>query len=172
MKKQIAALPDLSIHLFYFIFFLIASGAFTTARAELSQHFRENLQKQYESGYIPDPAKNMTFEEKLAIRKKQQKLEEHKRNQQTQSRPATPPEYQDRSDRDANEDSHRRRSDSPHDRIHAYCSGFWHPGTYEYSQCMRENREMLRGERDQNRNYEHPDRYDQYDRYDRYERRY
>ena len=66
--------------LFFFMSIFVCCS-FSTASAQLSQEFRNNLQKQYESGYIPDPPGNMSYEERLAIKKKQQMLEANKQKQ-------------------------------------------------------------------------------------------
>ncbi len=157
---------------------LLGSGAFSEASAELSQQFRENLQRQYESGHIPDPKKNMTYEERLAIRKKQQKLEEEQ-----QKRPIhpSPPSFQERDNRyryeqyryDDNRSS-RHRPERSYDRIQEYCRGFSRPGTYEYSRCVRENGEMMWGDRNRglDDSYNQYNQYDRSNRYDRYERGY
>ena len=165
MKKSVIAVFLSCVVLASILF----GSAFSLAQAEVSWEFRKNLQKQYESGHIPDPAKSMSYEEKLAIRKKQQKLEEERRKQE-QMRPMHPPPSvrQQRDDR-------IHRQDRPSERTYEYCRNRWRPGTYEFSECMRGNREMIWRDRDHrwdSDRYDNFNRYDRYDRYDSYDRRY
>ncbi len=178
MQKKIVVRPAFSLCLLSVL--LLGNGAFSNAGAELSQQFRENLQRQYESGQIPDPKKNMSYEERLAIRKKQQKLEEEQQKRQ-QNRPIhpSPPVLQERDNRHRDEQdryddnrSSRYRSDRSYERIQEYCRGFSRPGTYEYSRCVRENGEMTWGDRTRSRDHDRYDQYDRSNRYDRYERTY
>lgn len=179
MKKMIIVRSAFSLCLFSVL--LLGSGAFSEAQAELSQQFRENLQRQYESGHIPDPKKNMSYEERLAIRKKQQKLEEEQQKRQ-QNLPSPPPARQERDNRhrevqDRYDDnrSSLHRPDRSYERIQEYCRSFSRPGTYEFSRCLRENGEVTWGDRNRSRDDDRSDRYNPYDRsnrYDRYERGY
>lgn len=180
MKKMTGVRPAFSLCLLALL--LLGSGPSSEARAELSQQFRENLQRQFESGHIPDPKKNMSYEERLAIRKKQQKLAEEQ--QKRSDRPA-PPALQERDNRHRDEQNRyddnrpsRHRSDRSHERVQEYCRSFSRPGTYEFSRCLRENGDAPWGDRnrsgddDRYEQYDRYDRYNQYDRSNRYERGY
>ena len=55
------------------------------ARADVSPQFRQKLERQYQSGNIPRPQKDMSMDEKMAIRKKQQQLYEDQQRKQAQA---------------------------------------------------------------------------------------
>ena len=141
---------------------LAGSNAVPEASAELSQGFRNNLQKQYESGQIPDPNKNMSYEERLAIRKKQQKLEEeNQRNKALQPTPSPYPQRDDGYDRHSRQRRDDRYSD-PSEQSYRDCQRRWRPGSSEFSRCMHDNRDR----------YDSDNRYDDDGRYDRRPSRY
>ncbi len=146
---------------------ILLMDVFSSAQAGVSWEFQKKLQHQYESGNIPDPKKNMSYEEKLAIRKKQQKLaEEQQKNDATRFQSPAPP-VQRREDR-----PYRHRPDSPSGRTYEYCRSLWRPGTYKFSECLRENGEMIWRERDRRREFDQFDDFDREDRYDQYDRFY
>ena len=69
-------------------FALIGAFCLSTAqqaRADVSPQFRQKLERQYQSGNIPRPQKDMSMDEKMAIRKKQQQLYEDQQRKQAQA---------------------------------------------------------------------------------------
>ena len=148
---------------------MAADGAFAPVRAELSRQFREQLQRQYESGHIPDATRNMPYEERLAIKKKQQKLEEEQRQRQVAPPPARPSRERDRYERS----DRSRRETSSRDRRYRHCEDRWQPGSWEFNRCLRgDSREMIEDSRYRDRYDRYDDRSNRYDRYDRDDDRY
>lgn len=144
-------------------------GASSPVQAELSRQFREQLQRQYESGHIPEATRNMPYEQRLAIKKKQQKLAEEQARQQVVQPPPTRPRA--RRDGERRERYDNRREYGTYDRRCQYCEDRWRPGTREFNSCLRgDSREMFNGGRRHDR-YTNPYN-DRFNRHDNYEDRY
>ena len=156
-----------SVLVFLLVMFawVAVDGACSPVRAELSRQFREQLQRQYESGHIPDATRNMPYEQRLAIKKKQQMLAEEQRRQQA----VQPPPARSQRDRDRRGERYEnRREFGAHDPRYRYCEDRYRAGSREFNRCLRgDSREMFEDRR-------YRDRYDDqnFDRYDRYEERY
>ena len=164
MKKEQRRHSRIMVCLLVMFVWVTVEGACSPVRAELSRQFREQLQRQYEQGYIPDATRNMPYEQRLAIKKKQQLLEKEQRGRQA----VQPPPARQPWDRERPQRYDNRREESRHDRVYQYCEDRWRPGSREFNRCLRgDSREMFEDRR-------YRDQYDDrnFDRYDRYEERY
>ena len=137
------------------------------ARADVSPQFRQKLERQYQSGNIPRPQKDMSMDEKMAIRKKQQQLYEDQQRKQAQAQAeaqaraaqqARQDEFKEKKVRDGWNDSRsrgyydsgRRGYDSDprqdrYDRTYEYCQRMWGRGS-DFRHCMEDNG-MIRRDR-------------------------
>ena len=164
MKKEQRRQSRIMVCLLVMFVWVTVEGACSPVRAELSRQFREQLQRQYEQGYIPDATRNMPYEQRLAIKKKQQLLEKEQRGRQA----VQPPPARQPWDRERPQRYDNRREENRHDRVYQYCEDRWRPGSREFNRCLRgDSREMFEDRR-------YRDQYDDrnFDRYDRYEERY
>lgn len=139
------------------------------ARADVSPQFRQKLERQYQSGNIPRPQKDMSMDEKMAIRKKQQQLYEDQQRKQAQAQAQA--EAQARAAQQSRQDEFKEKrvrngwNDSRgnsfyesdgrgydsrpmqdrYERTYDYCRDRWGRGS-DFRRCMEDNG-MIRRDR-------------------------